>query len=315
MKNKSYLVIVFIMTTFLWEGCHRANNGSGSMLTGEALIAADESIRPLMDAQLDIFHSIYMASSIDCKYLSEDDAIRLLQKEEIRLAIVGRPLNGQEEEYFKSKGLIPESIPLAYDAIALIVPSTSKITALTTYQVKQILSGNITDWSQIANSGKTGSIQLILDTESSGIIRYLNEKLGLNNKLSGNFMFAGSNEQVIEMVAQKPDCLGFIGYNWLSETESIKVQEKLDKVHFVGLLASANELAAERAFMPSASTLYDNTYPFIRKVYAIYTDPSASLARGFLALLTSERGQRIVYRMGLRSEHDFQRLIHIKEDF
>lgn len=315
MIKKGFLIFVLIMTAFLWEGCHRAKNGSGSMLTGEAVIAADEALKPLMEAQLDIFHSIYMASSIDCKYLPEDSVINLLMKEEIRLAITGRPLNEKEVEFLKSRELFPESIPMAYDAIALIVPAGIEPIALTTDQIKQILSGNITDWSQIANSGKSGNIQLIFDTESSGIVRYLNEKLELKNKLSGNFTFVGNNEKVIEMVAEKEDCLGFIGYNWLSETESIKVQEKLKKVHLVGVSNPSNEMTADSAFMPSVSSLYNNKYPFIRKVYALYTDPSASLARGFLALLTSERGQRIIYRNGLRSEHDFQRLIHIKEDF
>lgn len=315
MKNKRYLIFIFVMTTFLMEGCHRAKNGSGSMLTGEAVIAADEALKPLMEAQLDIFHSIYMASSIDCKYLPEDSVIKLLLKEDIRLAITGRPLNEDEVAFLKSKELFPESIPVAYDAIALIVTAENKPIALTTNQIKQILSGNITDWSQISNSGKSGNIQLIFDTESSGIVRYLNEKLELNNKLSGNFSFAGTNEKVIEMVAANKGHLGFIGYNWLSETESIKVQEKLKRVHLVGVSTQSNEMVTDSAFMPSVSSLYNNKYPFIRKVYALYTDPAASLARGFLALLTSERGQRIIYRNGLRSEHDFQRLIHIKEDF
>lgn len=315
MKNKGYLIFILVMTTFLWEGCHRANNNSSSILTGEAVIAADEALKPLMEAQLDIFHSIYKASSIDCKYLSEDSVVKLILNEDIRLGVTGRPLNEEEVAFLKSKELFPESIPMAYDAIALIVPAGSGTITLTTDQIKQILSGNITDWSQIANSGKSGNIQLIFDTESSGSIRYLNEKLELKNKLSGNFTFAGSNEKVIEMVAGNEGYLGFIGYNWLSETESIKVQEKLNRVHLVGVSNPSNEMTADSAFMPSVNSIYNNQYPFIRKVYALYTDPSASLARGFLALLTSERGQRIIYRSGLRSEHDFQRLISIKEDF
>jgi len=285
------------------------------MLTGEAVITADEALKPLIEAELDVFHNLYTSSSIDCKYLTEGEAINLLLKEEIRLAIVGRPLNENEVNFFKSKDLIPESIPLAYDAIALIVPATSSITALTTDQIKQILSGTITDWNQIPNSGKSGVIQIILDTQTSGIVRYLDERLELNSKLSGNFKFAGNNQSVIDMIAANEDGIGFVGYNWLSETESIKVQETLNKVHFVGVSETLNKSAMNGVIKPSVSSLYNNTYPFIRKVYAIYTDPAASLARGFLALLTSERGQRIIYRIGLKSEQDFQRLIKIKEDF
>ena len=313
--TKSALIAALLLPAFVWTGCHQSNSGSTSMLTGDAVIAADESLKPLINAQLDIFHSIYQFSNIHCRYITEDSAVNLLQKEEIRLAIIGRPLNEKEVEFFKSRELIPESIPMATDAIALIVQTANNTEAFSIEQIKNILSGKITDWSQIEDSGKSGSIQLIFDTESSGIIRYLNEKLELKNQISGNVIFAGSNEQVIDSIAGNANGIGFVGYNWLSETESIKVQEKLKEVHFIGVSATSNAMTGDSAFMPSVSSLYNGKYPLSRKVYAIYTDPSASLARGFLALLTSERGQRIVYRNGLKSEHDFQRLIKIKEDY
>lgn len=309
--HKRIIVLVLLISALFWTSCRRSNTPD-SMLTGEAVIAADEALKPLINAQLDVFHSIYKTSYIECNYLSEYDAINLLLKEDIRLAIVGRPLNEKEVEYFKSKDIVPESIPFAFDAIALIVPASNTTMALSMDQIKKILTGNINDWNQISNSGKSGSIKLIFDTESSGIIRYLNEKLDLKNKISGNVQFAGSNQLVIESIAGNTDGIGFVGYNWLSETESTKVQETLSKLHFIGVSKENN---ADSAFLPSVSALYNNTYPLSRKLYAIYTDPSASLARGFLALLTSERGQRIIYRCGLKPQNDFQRLIRIIEDF
>jgi phosphate transport system substrate-binding protein len=247
--------------------------------------------------------------------VSEYDAINQLLKEEIRLAIVGRPLDDKEAEYFKSKDIIPQSIPFATDAIALIVPASNGTMALSMEQIKKILSGEISDWNQIEGSAMSGNIPIYFDAEASGIIRYMNEKLSLNNKISGNVKFSGNNEKVIESVAEDKNGIGFVGYNWLSETESIKVQDKLKMIHFIGVSDPSNGNAVGRAFMPSVSGIYNNTYPLTRKLYAIYTDPAASLARGFLALLTSERGQRAIYRMGLKPENDFQREIRIKEDF
>lgn len=308
------LSFVLLLSTILLIGCDRTRTTNNSMLTGETTIAADEALKPLVNSQLDIFHSIYQASKINCNYVSEYDALNLLLKEDIRLAIVGRPLDEKEIDYFKSKDIVPQSIPFATDAIALIVPATNGTMALTMNQIKQILSGEISDWNQIEGSGMTGSIPLYFDMEASGIVRYLNEKLNLNNKISGNVKFTGSNEKVIESVVDDKNGIGFVGYNWLSETESIKVQDKLNKVHFVGVSVPSNGNTVNRAFMPSVSGIYNNTYPLTRKLYAIYTDPAASLARGFLALLTSERGQRAIYRMGLKPEHDFQRQIRIIEE-
>lgn len=313
--NRGKLFFVLAMSTILLMSCGRTRTTNNSMLTGETTIAADEALKPLVNSQLDIFHSIYQASKVNCKYVSEYDALNLLLKEEIRLAIVGRPLDAKEIEYFKTKDIIPQSIPFATDAIALIVPTSNGTMALTMNQIKQILAGEISDWNQIEGSGMSGSIPLYFDTEASGIIRYLNEKLALNNKISGNVKFTGSNEKVIETVAEDKNGIGFVGYNWLSETESIKVQDKLKKIHFVGVSLPSSGNTVNRAFMPSVSGIYNNTYPLTRKLYAIYTDPAASLARGFLALLTSERGQRAIYRMGLKPENDFQRQIRIIDDY
>lgn len=309
--SKQYIFFVLVLSSFLWAGCHNPKNEMpNTMLTGKAVIASDEALLPLINAELDVFKSIYKYSSIDCKFLSEYDAINLLLQEKSRLAIVGRPLNQKEIDFFKSKDIIAQSIPFAYDAIALIVPKDNKTTTFTTDQIIQLLSGTLTNWNQIENSEKSGSIQLIFDTESSGIIRFLDEKLNLNKKISGDIKFAGNSKQLIEMVAENPNGIGFVGYNWLSETESMKVQEALEKIHLIAV-SGKSDSNNNRSLIPSISSIYNETYPLTRKVYAIYTDPAASLARGFLAHLTSERGQKIIYRCGLKPENDFQREIKI----
>lgn len=315
MFHKNLIVFILFLSTFLWIGCHRSKDSvPDTMLTGKTEIAADEALKPLMNAELDVFQSMYKYSSIDCKFLSEYDAINLLLHEKIRLAIVGRPFNQKEIDYFKSRDIVSESIPLAYDAIALIVPTANKILTLTTEQIRLILSGAISDWNQIENSGMSGNIQLIFDAKSSGVIRFLDEKLKLNNKISGNVKFAGNSEVLMDLVSESPNGIGFVGYNWLSENESLKVQDTLARIHLIAISSSSN-VGGEKSFMPSVGNIYNNSYPLSRKVYALYTDPSASLARGFLAHLTSERGQKIIYRCGLKPENDFQRLIKIKSDF
>lgn len=285
-----------------------------SMVTGKGTISADEALLPLINAELDVFHSQYNYASIECKFGSEYDAINLLLQEKVRLAIVTRPLNQQEIDFFKNKDIYPESIALAYDAIAVITNSDNEIKTLTTQQISGILSGQIVNWSQIENSGKTGSIKQILDAESSGIIRALVDSLKLNEKISGDFEFAGSNKSIIESVATNANAIGFIGYNWISEGENLKVQENLKKINLIAI--SGKQIADDtNSFKPSLSSLFNLEYPLIRRIYAIYADPSPNLARGFLAHLTSERGQKIIYRMGLKPENDFQRLVKINKDY
>ncbi|MDP3643856.1 MAG: substrate-binding domain-containing protein [Bacteroidota bacterium] len=315
MLNKQSLILIVLVLTSLNFGCHRVRKPiPDSMVTGHTTIAADEALLPLINAELDVFHSQYNFATIDCKYGSEYDAINLLLQEKVRLALVTRPLNQKEMDFFKGKDINPESIILAYDAIAVIVHSDHAIKALTIAEISGILSGQLSNWAQLEQSGKTGSIKQILDTESSGIIRSLVDSLNLNEKITGDFEFAGDNKKVIELVAANPDAIGFIGYNWLSEGDNLKVQENLKKVNLVAV--SGRQIADDsNSFKPSLSSLFNLEYPLTRKIYAIYADPSPGLARGFLAHLTSERGQKIIYRMGLKPENDFQRLVKINEDY
>lgn len=303
-----------LATLLLASGCRRAKKEiPNTMLTGQAVIAADEALMPLMNAELDVFQSAYSYASIDCRFVSEYDAINLLLQEKIRLAVVARPLNQTEIDFFNSIKIIPESIPLAYDAIAVIVHPENRVEEVTFAQISKIMSGEASEWSQIKDSRMTGNIRQIFDTKSSGIIRSLNDSLHLNNKISGDISFAGNSKNVIDQVASDPGAIGFVGFNWLSENESVKVQEMLGRVKLLAI-SSASIADSINSFKPSAANLYNHRYPLARKVYAIYTDPAASLARGFLAHLTSERGQKIIYRMGLKPEDDFQRLVKIRKD-
>lgn len=312
---KTQFVLIFLLVAFLVTGCRRTKKEiPESMLTGQVIIAADESLRPLVDAEIDVFQSIYKYASINCQFISEYDAINLVLQEKIRLALVTRPLNQKEIDYFKSKDIFPESIPIAYDAIAVVVHPGNKLTALTTGQISRILSGELADWNQVKGSGLSGGIKLIFDADASGIIRSLNDSLHLNKKISGDIYFAGNSKNVLDRIISDTNGIGFVGYNWLSEAESPNVQLIKSKVSLLAV-SNAEEADSTNSVKPSVKNLFNLSYPLTRKVYAVYTDPAASLARGFLAHLTSERGQKIIYRMGLKPVDDFQRLIKIKNDF
>jgi phosphate transport system substrate-binding protein len=313
--SRKWIIPVLLSLVIFVAGCRNTKKEVPvSMVTGKGTIAADEALLPLINAELDVFHSQYAFADIDCKFGSEYDAINLLLQEKVRLAIVSRPLNHKEIDFFKSKEIYPESIPLAYDAIAVITNPENTIKFLSTWQIAGILSGQIVNWSQIENSGKKGSIKQILDAESSGIIRSLVDSLQLHEKISGDFVFTGSNKSIVESVASDVNAIGFIGYNWISEGENLKVQENLKKVNLIAV--SGKQIADEtNSFKPTLSSLFNLEYPLIRKIYAIYADTSPALARGFLAHLTSDRGQKIIYRMGLKPENDFQRLIKINKDY
>lgn len=315
MSNKVSFIVIASLLIITVSACHRRTGKiPETILSGKVSIAADESLQPLMDAELNVFQSMYSYAKVDCKFGPENEVLTDLIQEKIRLAIVARPLKQQEIAFFQAKNIPAESIPLSFDAVALIVNPENKTGQLSLEQIKQLLSGAITDWSQVTGSGKKGAIRLVFDSKSSGIIRSLNDSLRLNNKIAGTITFSGTSASVINDVAANSDAVGFIGYNWLSEHENPAVRQTLEKIKLLAVSKDPNA-GVQNSYQPSVATIYNRKYPLIREIYAIYTDPAAGLSKGFLAQLTSERGQRIIYRIGLLPANDLQRQILIKSDY
>lgn len=310
-QNNTFPILILLGLIMLESGCHHSKKKvANSVITGSVTITADESLKPLINTEIDVFQSLYNSASVKCNYVSEFAAINLLLKGECRLAIVGRALTNKEIDYFKEQNILPESIPLAYDAVAIIVHPNNKTKSINTAQLTEMLSGTCNDWNQINASDRSGNIELIFDSPESGILHYLDDYLKLNKKITGIVKFASGSGNTLEMVASNPNAIGFIGFNLISEADNFQIQETLRKVSLVGVSQNNSTIG----IIPSVSTLYRGTYPLIRQIFAIYTDPSAGLAKGFLSHLTSERGQKIIYRNGLKPENDFQRLIQIKEE-
>lgn len=305
-------IFVLSFLLLLNTGCNKLKKAvPESVITGEAVIAADESLKPFLDSEIDIFEGIYSSSRISCNYAAEFNAVKMILDEHVRLAIVARPFLSSETEYFRSRSMLPESILLGYDAIAVITNSSNRLKALSKAELSKILKGEIQVWENLQTTGQKGEIRIVFDDKSSGIIRSLNDSLQLGNSVSGNIYFAGSSNRVIEEVSANPDALGLVGFSWLSETDNPRVQALLSSLNVVAV--SSSEVAdSTKSFYPTQANLYNFRYPLMRGVYALFNDPKKTPAHGFLSFLTSERGQRLMYRMGLKPTNDFQRLINIR---
>ena len=59
MMNKSFLLVLsFFLLSALW-GCNRSDSPSDTPTTGEIIISADETFKPLIDSEIYTFEKIY----------------------------------------------------------------------------------------------------------------------------------------------------------------------------------------------------------------------------------------------------------------
>jgi phosphate transport system substrate-binding protein len=135
------------------------------------------------------------------------------------------------------------------------------------------------------------------------------------NSYSSNLYALNNTLEVLEMVAQRPNALGLIGVNALSdETNSTSLAYR-DKVRLVRL-SKEKEAVEENTYLPYAGDIVQENYPLWRPLYVLLSDPRSGLSSGLSIFLAHEVGQKIILKSGLLPITDPQNLsVNIKDEY
>lgn len=276
-------------------GCNRKTEKPlDTPVSGAITISADESLRPLVEAEITTFEGIYTNASIRCEYVSEADAIDLLLKDSARLAIVTRRFTDEEREYFKQIRITPTEFDVAISGVAVILHTSNPDTLLTMDEIRSLLRGEINRWDQLGGPSTNG-IEIVFDHANSGLVRHLKDSVATIETMPDNVYAASSNTGVIDYVSENPNALGFIGLEWISDKNDSLTNSFLTRVRVAGIAAVPDS----GYYQPYQAYLALKKYPLTRRVTVLSREARAGLGRGFLNFFASERGQRIVLKAGL----------------
>ena len=148
--NCRYFVFAALVTALV--SCQeKSKDGKvlDTITTGSIRIMVDEGYQPVIASSIDVFDSIYRTAKIDARYVSEGEAIKALMDDSVQVVVVGRQLTREEMSYFESRGFKPPQTPIAYDAIAFVTNPANTDSVFTIEQIKNILTGRVTKWSEI----------------------------------------------------------------------------------------------------------------------------------------------------------------------
>ena len=286
---------------------------SDTPTTGNITIASDETFSPVIDAVLPVFHSIYKYADIQVSYLPEVEALNLLLKDSVRLAIMSRPLSTKEKEYFHSKKFFPREVQIAIDGIAVLVNPNNPDTLFSVNTIKRIMLGEITEWKQLNPKSKLGKIKVLFDNPKSSIVRFIVDSITKTGNLGYQLSSMQNNLDVVDFVSKNPNAFGLIGVSWVSNRNDPKSLSFLNKVRVAGISASDPALN-ENSYQPFQAYIATGKYPFTRFIYAILSEPRAGLGTGFVSFLASDKGQRIIQKTGVLPITLPVRLVHINNN-
>lgn len=307
----------------------------GEYVDGSATMYCDDGFRNILEEEIEVFEFQYPNSAIIPFYVDEQTAMDSLLDDKTQLVVTTHELTQDQIKYIKDKyrRVVRQSC-IAVDAVALIVNKDNPINTLTLSDIKEIISGKISKWNQLAVPGDA-NIRLVFDNQGSSTVSYMREKfLGENGKVSDNpNAFAQKdNAEVFDIVKKDKDAIGIISVSWLgadlSEAKNVPVEKRMadyavenDTVATnltteVKILKVANPVEENDystvAYMPYQAYINSGEYPLYRKVYMISTATGSSVLNSFYQFSKGFIGQKIISKTGILPYHMSARMVNLK---
>jgi phosphate transport system substrate-binding protein len=249
-----------------------------TLSSGNIDISVDETYRPIVEEHSKVFDSSYPEAHVKVNYKPETECLKDFLEGKTRLILVTRMLDSMENIALEQKKIVPTSVAVAKDAIAIVLNNTSADTMLSIDQVKGILTGTY----------KT-KYTVVFDNQGSSTVRYMLDSLIPGEKLGANVFAAKSNEDVIDYVSKNEGAIGFVGVSYVSDFAD---PEGLAFIKKVSIAALYNDSLKE-SYKPYQAYIAQGWYPLTRNLYYIKSETYPGLGTGFANFLATERGQLI----------------------
>jgi phosphate transport system substrate-binding protein len=285
--NGNLYLILAIFVVFIFTGC---NGSSGrpdldSPTSGTIHISVDESFKPVIDSQIQVFEALYPKAKIIPEYKPEAECFKDLLKDSTRMIIVTRGLTDNEEKFYKdSFSFYPSFAKIAYDAVAVIVNDKNPDSIFSMEKIRGILDGS------------TGDKQLAVfdGLKETSTIRFAIDSILKGKPFDPKKVFAEKNSLgVINYVSDHQNVLGFVGVSWIGNKDDTSQLSFLKKVR----VASLECTCQEKTFVkPYVANILTGRYPMVRGLYYILKENYSGLGGGFANFLQYEKGQLIFKR-------------------
>lgn len=277
-KNISALALSILVLASCGEG-KSVPKVTDSPSSGVLNISVDETYKPIMDEEIKVFMNTYPDAKINVSYMPEADAIRDYLEGKSKLVIVSRELTEKENEYCLNNKIVPSSLVLAKDAIAIVLNKDSKDSTFTKKQLKDLIAG-----------GQPKEKTIVFDNVGSSTLKFINDSVMKGTPLGKNIFAAKGNDEVIQYVMKNMDAIGFVGLSYVSDTIDSTAEKFSTKIKIAGVLNDSTL----QYYQPYQAAIALKLYPFVRKMTYIKNETYQGLASGFSNFLAYDKGQLIL---------------------
>jgi phosphate transport system substrate-binding protein len=254
-----YLIISILSLTLI-TGCNRSS--------ANVIVAGSTSVQPFAEVLAEEYMILHPGITIDIQGGGSAAGIMAVKSGTTNIGMSSRALQGDEMSLWYTE--------IARDGLAIVVNPDNPINNLTLEQVRNIYSGEITNWSLLG--GLKSEIHVFTREDGSGTRSSFESLVMGKTEIMARAMVQDSNGAVRQLVADDPFSIGFISLGLVDKT--VKAIE-LDGV------------------MPTREHVIDGSYGLSRPFLFLTLKEPTGLVKDFIDFTLSEKGRQILNAQGL----------------
>jgi len=243
-------------------------------ISGDVVQAGSTSVQPLSQELADAFMDMHSKVIIDIQGGGSGQGVKAVEEDLVDFGALSRELKDEE------KAIVAQEWVIAKDGIAIVVNKDVDVDDLTKDQIKDIFTGEITNWSEVG--GASAKIEVVVREEGSGTRDAFNELTGVLGKdADGNnidntietALIQSSTGAIVQTVGSTEHSIGYISLGSLNDSvNAVKVG----------------------GVVPSSATVLDGSYVVSRPFILITGRTLSEQAQAFIDFIMSAEGQKIV---------------------
>ena len=190
------------------------------------------------------------------------------------IAMSSRKMKFDEKVRLQEAKKNTKEVVIAYDALAIVVHPSNKVTNLTREQLEGIFTGKIKNWKEVG--GADLKIVAYSRETSSGTYEFFKESVLKNKNYMNGILSMPATGAIIQSVSQTKGAIGYVGLAY--------VNKDVKPIHV--------SYDAGKSFVePSFANAKNKTYPIVRPLFYYYEVKNEGPVKPFIDYVLSAEGQ------------------------
>ena len=256
-KSKVFALGITVLTIGLLNSCGQVQSPESQSIK----IDGSSTVYPITDAMAKEYQNTNpKKASITVEFSGTGGGFKKFCAGETDISNASRPIRSEEMEACKKAGIRYYELPVAFDALTVVVnPKNDWAKDITVQELKKIwepaAQGKITRWNQIRPNWPNQPITLYGAGKESGTFDYFTEAIVGTPKASRTDYTASEDDTVlVQGVTKDENALGYFGLSYYEKNQSQLKAVGIDRGK--GAVLPSRETVEKSQYQPLARPLF-----------------------------------------------------------